>query len=98
MVIANPLTDTLLGYDVVTGAPVRWSASARRLGLYLIGTSGMGKTTLIDNLVMSDIVQGRGLLLVDAHGDLFTSIQSRPETFARRDDVVLLDVLDIAHP
>jgi hypothetical protein len=91
------VVDTLLGHDVETGAAVRLTASARARGLYLIGTSGMGKTTLIKNLVVEDITQGRGVCLLDPHGDLTTEILS---VFPadRKDDLILLDVLDVAHP
>jgi len=41
----------------------------RRRHVYLIGKTGMGKTTLIENMVYSDIVAGHGVCYVDPHGD-----------------------------
>ncbi len=41
----------------------------RRRHMYIIGKTGMGKTTLIENLVRSDIAAGHGLCFVDPHGD-----------------------------
>ena len=42
----------------------------RRRHIYLIGKTGMGKTTLLENMVISDIVRGEGIALIDPHGDL----------------------------
>jgi hypothetical protein len=42
--------------------------------LYLVGKSGTGKSTLIKNMVMSDIRRGNGLCLIDPHGDMVSSI------------------------
>lgn len=41
----------------------------RRRHMYLIGKTGMGKTTMLEHLVYSDIINGNGLALVDPHGD-----------------------------
>ncbi|MBU0597826.1 type IV secretion system DNA-binding domain-containing protein, partial [Patescibacteria group bacterium] len=42
----------------------------RRRHMYLIGKTGMGKTTVLENMVIADIRSGNGLALVDPHGDL----------------------------
>jgi energy-coupling factor transporter ATP-binding protein EcfA2 len=42
----------------------------RRRHLYIIGKTGMGKTTLLETLIFSDIQRGEGLAIIDAHGDL----------------------------
>jgi hypothetical protein len=41
----------------------------RRRHVYVIGKTGMGKTTMIENMVMADIYAGHGVGLVDPHGD-----------------------------
>lgn len=38
--------------------------------LYVIGRTGTGKTTLLETLARQDIEQGRGLCVIDPHGDL----------------------------
>jgi len=38
--------------------------------MYIIGKTGTGKTTLIENMIISDIKAGNGLALIDPHGDL----------------------------
>ena len=38
--------------------------------MYVVGKTGTGKTTLIENLLMHDITAGGGCVLIDPHGDL----------------------------
>ncbi|MEK7527905.1 MAG: type IV secretion system DNA-binding domain-containing protein [Patescibacteria group bacterium] len=42
----------------------------RRRHSYIIGKSGTGKTTLIANMAIDDIRKGRGVAIIDPHGDL----------------------------
>lgn len=46
----------------------------RRRHTYIIGKSGTGKTTLIANMAIDDIRKGRGVAIIDPHGDLCTTI------------------------
>jgi len=46
----------------------------RRGHMYIIGKTGTGKTTLIENMAVSDIRCGNGLALIDPHGDLAENI------------------------
>lgn len=41
----------------------------RRRHMYLIGKTGTGKTTLLENMAIHDIVTGEGVGYIDAHGD-----------------------------
>lgn len=41
----------------------------RRRHMYLIGKTGMGKTNLLENLVIQDIQKGHGVAYIDPHGD-----------------------------
>jgi len=46
-----------------------------RLGhIYVIGKTGTGKSTLLENMAISDIVRGNGLCLIDPHGDIASHI------------------------
>lgn len=38
--------------------------------MYVIGKTGTGKSTLLETMIQQDIEQGRGLCLIDPHGDL----------------------------
>jgi hypothetical protein len=44
--------------------------------LYLIGKTGVGKSTLIETLARQDLDAGRGFALIDPHGDLVEKIVS----------------------
>ncbi len=46
----------------------------RRRHTYIIGKSGTGKTTLIANMAIDDIRKGKGVAVVDPHGDLSKTI------------------------
>lgn len=65
--------------------------------IYIIGKTGTGKSTLIENMVLQDITEGRGCALIDPHGDLV----SRVEAYARAlrpKDTLYLNVPDPAQP
>lgn len=67
------------------------TASTR--GLYVLGPTGTGKTSLKENLVSDDIEQGRGLVVLETNGDLIADLLDIiPEH--RIGDVVLLDPTD----
>jgi energy-coupling factor transporter ATP-binding protein EcfA2 len=65
--------------------------------VYVIGKTGAGKSTLLETLAMQDVQQGRGLCLIDPHGDLAERlIASIPEH--RRVDLIYLNAPDIEQP
>lgn len=65
--------------------------------LAILGKTGVGKTTLLQNLVASDIDAGRGLCCIDPHGDLIEALLSSIP-HRRTNEVVLFDVGDREHP
>lgn len=69
----------------------------RRRHMHIIGKTGMGKTSLILNMAVSDIRNGSGLALVDPHGDLADSVLDYvPEH--RIKDVVYFNPQDLDYP
>jgi hypothetical protein len=46
----------------------------RRLPMHILGKTGVGKSTLLQNLVAQDLRNGHGLCVIDPHGDLVRSI------------------------
>lgn len=69
----------------------------RRRHMYLIGKTGVGKTTLLENMVLADIYLGHGLGLVDPHGDFAEKIIDYiPEH--RINDVVYFNPADVDFP
>ncbi len=69
----------------------------RRRHMYLIGKTGMGKTTVLENMVISDIRAGRGLALVDPHGDLVEKVIDYIPSY-RINDVIYLNPADLEYP
>ena len=69
----------------------------RRRHMYLIGKTGMGKSTILENMIVDDIKAGRGVAVVDPHGDLAEKIiQYIPEE--RIKDVIYFNPADIEYP
>jgi Type IV secretion-system coupling protein DNA-binding domain len=86
-----------LGTDVDTGAEVRLGIAERRQGLYIIGKTGTGKTTLLEHLIVQDICAGLGVCVLDPHGDLIDAVLARVPA-EREQDVILLDLADSQYP
>lgn len=64
---------------------------------YVIGKSGMGKSTLLENLAIQDINNGEGLCVLDPHGSFAEKLLDHiPES--RVKDVVYFSPADSDHP
>ncbi|MDI6717881.1 MAG: type IV secretion system DNA-binding domain-containing protein [Patescibacteria group bacterium] len=69
----------------------------RRRHMYIIGQTGTGKTTMIENMAIADIRDGKGLAIIDPHGEFAEKMLDYiPED--RIDDVIYFDPADINHP
>lgn len=69
----------------------------RRKHIYAIGKTGAGKSTLIANMAIDDIRKGRGIGIIDPHGDLSEIILDYiPKR--RMNDVVYLEPFDTSRP
>src|ERR1700722_4868261 len=70
--------DVELGFSVDGHAPLRMSSKAQRTHSYVSGTTGNGKSKLLQHLIQQDIKNWRsskcGLLLIDPHGTLYDSL------------------------
>lgn len=62
----------LLGYNVFRGIkkPIRLSENDRRRHMYVVGQTGTGKSTFLENIALQDMLEGRGFAFVDPHGDV----------------------------
>ncbi len=69
----------------------------RRRHVYIIGKTGMGKTTLIENMVVSDIMAGHGVCYIDPHGDTAEKILDYIPPH-RINDVVYFNPADMEFP
>ncbi len=77
--------------------PFGIKAKDRTRHMYVIGKTGMGKSTLLENMAVQDIKNGNGLAFIDPHGQTAeTLLDYIPEN--RIDDVVYFAPFDTAHP
>lgn len=91
--------ELVLGENQVSGQTnqVALSDEQRTKHIYVIGASGTGKSTFLLNLIAQDLEAGRGIALLDPHGDLVDDVLSRIPS-DRVDDVLLFDPSDTDHP
>jgi Type IV secretion-system coupling protein DNA-binding domain len=69
----------------------------RRKHMYILGKTGMGKSTLLENLIVQDIYNDKGLCFIDPHGDSSEYIIKRiPER--RLKDLVYFNPSDLEFP
>lgn len=77
--------------------PFGIKAKDRTKHVYVIGKTGMGKSTLLENMAVQDIKNGNGLAFIDPHGATAeTLLNYIPEE--RMDDLLYFAPFDTAHP
>src|SRR5574342_498418 len=64
----------VLGKSATTSEDVYLDDQARRQGIYVIGTTGTGKTTLLKSIAYQDMQTSDGLCVIDPHGDLIDEL------------------------
>ena len=69
----------------------------RRRHMYIIGKTGMGKSVLQENMIINDIWAGRGVAVVDPHGDLVEKVVKYIPS-NRINDVIYFNPSDIEYP
>src|SRR3989338_4024427 len=69
----------------------------RRRHVYIIGKTGMGKTTMIENMILQDIYAGNGVAFVDPHGESVEKILTQIP-LSRINDVVYFNPADMDFP
>ncbi len=69
----------------------------RRRHTYVIGKTGMGKTVLLENMMLSDIYAGHGACYVDPHGDTAERLIDFIPSW-RINDVVYFNPADLEFP
>jgi Type IV secretion-system coupling protein DNA-binding domain len=69
----------------------------RRRHVYILGKTGMGKTTLLENMILQDIYNGYGTCVMDPHGDLAEYVLDRIPAH-RQNDVIYFNPSDTDFP
>jgi hypothetical protein len=69
----------------------------RRRHIYVVGKTGVGKSTLLENMAIADMQSGKGIAIIDPHGELAEKmLDFVPED--RLNDVIYFDPSDMEHP
>lgn len=76
---------------------VRIKDEDRRRHMYEIGQTGTGKSVFLESLAIQDIQNGKGLCVLDPHGDLADTILSHVPA-ERAEDVIYFNPADTARP
>jgi hypothetical protein len=77
--------------------PVPVDNESRFRHCFILGQTGTGKSTLMAHMIMQDIRAGRGVAVVDPHGEMIDQIVGQiPED--RAEDVIFFDPLDTERP
>ena len=69
----------------------------RRRHMYFIGKTGMGKSTVLENMIIQDIQDGKGVCVVDPHGDLVEKVINFVPR-ERINDVIYFNPADLDFP
>ncbi len=74
-----PSSGLFLGNNFHGGArqPVNLHSEDRRRHTYVVGQTGTGKSSLLLSMIMQDIRDGKGVAVLDPHGELVEAILSR---------------------
>lgn len=95
----NHHLDVILGennhHGVIT--PIGLTEQERERHVFIIGGTGNGKTTLLQYSILQDIKNGKGVAIVDPHGDMAeTLLRHMPKE--RIKDVIYFNPDDITRP
>jgi hypothetical protein len=77
--------------------PVTATEADRFRHLFVLGQTGTGKSKLMEHMILQDIHAGRGVAVIDPHGDLVEPLLGKIPA-QREQDVIYLDVMDRQRP
>ena len=89
----------ILGENLYRGIKtlIRMKEVDRRRHMYIIGMTGTGKSTTMETMAIQDIRNGKGVCVVDPHGELVEHILPYiPKE--RLEDVIIFDPSDVDRP
>jgi len=94
-----PEDGLLLGFNVFRGAkkPIRLSLTDRQRHMYVVGQTGTGKSTFLENLALQDMLRGNGFAFVDPHGDVVDELLAMVPK-ERTEDVIYFNPSDMDFP
>ncbi|HEX4773916.1 MAG TPA: DUF87 domain-containing protein [Candidatus Saccharimonadales bacterium] len=94
-----PEEGLLLGYNLFRGAkkPIRLAHEDRARHMYVVGQTGTGKSTFLENLALQDMLNGNGFAFVDPHGDTAERLLAMVPK-ERTEDVIYFSPADMEYP
>jgi len=95
----NKQLDVLLGQNEHNGVatPIGLTREERERHIYIIGGTGNGKTTMLQYAIVQDMRNGKGVAIIDPHGDM-AEMMLRYVPPERVKDVVYFNPDDIGYP
>jgi DNA helicase HerA-like ATPase len=96
-------------YDIHTLTPIgitNYRSTNTRFGIrdkdrlchiFCVGKTGVGKSTLLTNMALSDIYKGKGLAVIDPHGDVAETLVANIPIH-RKQDLIYFNPSDMEHP
>lgn len=64
----------LLGHDAASGETATITPSHLSTHMHVLGASGVGKSFFLEGMIKTLILQGKGVCLIDPHGDLYERV------------------------
>lgn len=98
-IVNNTDYDVVLGRNVHRGVStdIGLTAKEREKHIFIIGGTGNGKTTMLEYALIQDIKNGKGVAIIDPHGDLAESLLNAiPKE--REKDVIYFNPDDLSYP
>lgn len=94
-----PEEGLLLGYNLFRGSKkaIRLDLVDRQRHMYVVGQTGTGKSTFLENLALQDMLNGEGFAFIDPHGDTAEKLLSMVPR-ERTEDVVYFCPADMDYP
>ncbi|MEK7136352.1 MAG: type IV secretory system conjugative DNA transfer family protein, partial [Patescibacteria group bacterium] len=94
-----PDTGIIIGESIFRGdnKKVRLSDNDRRRHFYTVGQTGTGKSYFMLNTIVQDMEAGKGLCVIDPHGELIEKVLERVPA-SRLEDVIVFNPGDVGRP
>lgn len=93
------MSNIIIGYNEYRGrqTTIKYEALDRLRHMYMIGKTGVGKSTIFQNMCLQDIKNNEGVCFIDPHGESIDWLLKRVPR-ERLEDVILFDPSDTDFP
>jgi hypothetical protein len=82
---------TPLGRAAQGGRKIGLAAADARQHVHILGSTGTGKSTLEQNMILAEIKNGKGVMVIDPKGDLINDLLDRLDSETVKGRLVLID-------